>query len=127
MIMIVDRSFKVLKMCRHEEEFCNYICHLKNIENKRIASDPESAGVKWGFTCYTHNFLEDFLEIRDEKTFREMAEQAYNQQQAMLVIHKGERANPLIVSVNSERNADQLRSDWCRSYAKDHGLMMIMA
>jgi hypothetical protein len=25
MIMIVDRSFKVLKMCRHEEEFCNYI------------------------------------------------------------------------------------------------------
>jgi len=125
MIMLADHTFKIVKRCRHENEFCDYICYLKNQANKRADSDPENLAAKWGFTCYPHKFLEDFFKIQDEKAFREAAEQACRQQQKLLVIHKGERASPLIVPVTSEQAFAQLRKDWCKSYARDHGLIVI--
>ena len=126
MIMLVDQTtFKVIQRCRHDEEFFTYIISLKNRENERMAMDLQYVGVKWGFTRYSHKFLKDFVENSDPEAFREVAAQACRQNQDMLVIHKGQGETPLLLPVVSDLTVAQLKKDWCKAFAKDHGIIVI--
>jgi hypothetical protein len=124
MLMLVDHTFKVIKTCKNNQEFCHYICYLKNQENQKAAPNPESPAFAWEFMRCPHKFLKAFFSAIDQGSFREIAEQAYTAQQDMLMIYKGEES-PLFLSAPLEAGIDQLKQDWAKSYAKEHGLHVI--
>lgn len=124
MLMLVDHNFKVIKTCKNDQEFCHYICYLKNQENQKAAPGPDSPAFRWEFMRCPHKFLKVFFSTIDQANFREMAEQAYTIQQDMLMIYKGEES-PLFLPAPSEAGIDQLKKDWAKSYAKEHGLHVI--
>jgi hypothetical protein len=125
MLMLVDCNFKVVKTCKNDQEFCDYIRFLKNRENQKVALEPEQPAVKWEFMRCHYRFLRIFFENREIKEFQETAEQSYASRQDMLMIYKGEGENPLFLSAPSEAGMKQLKKDWALSYAKSHGLHLI--
>jgi hypothetical protein len=125
MIILADRDFKVVKKCQTDEEFCSYICSLKNQENQKTLLDPESPVMKWEFMRCHHRFLKIFFETIDQNRFREMAEQAYAHHQNLLIIYKGVQESPFFASVSSDFQFEQLKTDWAKSYAKGHGFHVI--
>jgi hypothetical protein len=124
MLMLVDHNFKVIKTCKNDQEFCHYICYLKNQENQKATLSPEFPGFHWEFMRCPHKVLRIFFSNSDQGNFREMAEQAYTACQDMLMIYKG-KESPLFLPAPSEAGLDQLKKDWAKSYAKDHGLHVI--
>jgi hypothetical protein len=124
MLMLVDHTFKVIKTCKNDQEFCHYICYLKNQENQKAASNPETTAFAWEFMRCPHKFLKAFFNTIDQGNFREIAEQAYAAQQDMLMIYKGEES-PLFLPAPPEAGIDQLKQNWAKTYAKEHGLHVI--
>ncbi len=125
MLMLVNRDFKVVKKCQNDQEFCDYICRLKNQENQEAESVSGYPRVTWEFMRCHHRFLRIFFGAIDQQEFREMAERSAAHQQDLLMIYKGEQETPLFVSAPCEFSIDQLKMDWVKSYAKEHGLHVI--
>ena len=125
MLMLVNRDFKVVKSCKNDEEFCNYICYLKNLENQKAGPDSGYSALAWEFMRCHHRFLRICLENIDQKGFREMAERSFERHQDMLIIYKGERESPSFVPAPSDFRVAQLKLDWVKSYANEHGLHVI--
>ena len=127
MFMLVNRDFKVVKTCKNDQELLNYICCLKNQENQKAALNSESFPVTWEFMRSHHRFLRIFFANTRQKEFWEMAERCAAHQQDLLMIYKGDQESPLFVSAPSEFSIEQLKLDWVKSYAKEHGLHVITA
>ena len=122
MISLTNQTFSMLKQFRNEEKLWLYLQRQAQLE----AFSQKAQGEKWGFTYYSHQMLEDFIEVIREKNFTDIVRQSVTQQQNMIVIHQGSRKNPHCCLVAPELDVVKLKRDWSKAFAEAHELILIM-
>jgi hypothetical protein len=118
MIMLLDDTYQVIKTVNTEEQL--FLCLKENWKNL-----DEQAKQNWQFAQYSHKLLAPFIRKMQGKSFVDMARQACQLAQDMLVVCKGDAENPFLFLVTSDLDIGVLRKEWCRHYCKAYNLHIL--
>jgi hypothetical protein len=125
MIMLIDKTTADREDTYQMKRFENDEA-LWQHTHKRARLACEDGEAKWRFTFYPPYTLADFVENRDGQFFRERVEKAISQKQSMVIIHQGRDKEPVYLLATPELDVAKLKRDWCKLYAKNHGLMIVI-
>jgi hypothetical protein len=123
MIKLIDNAIgandtvAMMKAFASEEELW---AHIRDRTRLKQASNRK----RWRFSYYSPHMLADFMIDRQERFFTEMAAQACEQGDSLIVIRQGEQ-KPLVLVATPELDTAKLKRDWCKLYAKAHQLLIV--
>jgi hypothetical protein len=121
MLMLVNNTFTKPEAFANEEELWVHI-RKKAYAKAALGTTPEE---QWRFAYHPHHTLIDFLENRDNELFQKIAEQACAEEEQMLVIRQGDPKTAFFALATPELDTDKLKRNWCKAYAKNHGLRIL--
>jgi hypothetical protein len=121
MVALINQDFSMLKQFDNDEKLWLYLQR----QAKLGEHPPEKPDEKWGFVYYPYQMLKDCLEIVKDENCRSIVYQAVEQKQHIIVIYHGRRT-PFCVPVAPGVDTAQLKRDWCKVYAKNHGFHVVI-
>lgn len=122
MIVIFNAKGNKLSSFQNNNELFSYIRHLENL--KKL--DPHYfMNANWSFDIFTPEEVYELYHKMRKESVTEMHLKAYGHQLGLIEICEGDFENPTRIPMISDLDLDRLKKDWCLSYCKAHGYILI--
>ncbi len=118
MIKLLDDTCQVVGTFRSLVQLFTYLW-----ENSKNLDEPERDS--WRFVTYSHKMFARILKELKNKPFADMAHEACQQEQNMVVMCIGDADNPFLFLETPDLDVGELWNHWCSHYCQAHGLHII--
>ena len=119
MIKLLDETCQVITIANTEEQlFLFFQENLKNLDDQ--------ARENWRFVQYSHKLLAPFVKEMQVETFMEMALQACQLEEDLIVMSMGDAENPFLFLNTPDLDVAALRNEWNKGYCKANKMYMVI-
>ena len=119
MLMLLDDTYQVIKTFKTEVGlFLHLQENLKNMD--------EQSRHSWNFCQYSHKLLAPFVKEMQGKSFVDMARQACQREEDLIVMCIGDEGNPSLFLLTPDLDIDALQNEWCKLFCKAQKMYIVM-
>ena len=118
MIKLLDETCQVVGTFRSPVQL---FTHLR--ENLKNLDDPERED--WRFVTYSHKMLAKILKELKRNPFADMAQEACQQEQNMVVMCVGDADSPFLFLETPDLDMACIWTQWCEHYCKAHNMYIV--
>ena len=118
MIKLLDETCQVVGTFRSSVQLFTYLQ-----ENSRHLDEQERE--KWRLVTYSYKTLARILKELKSKSFADMAHEACQQEQNMVVMCIGDASNPFIFLETPDLDMAELGEQWCEHYCKANKMYIV--
>ena len=118
MIKLLDETCQELGTFRSSVQLFTYLR-----ENSRHLDEQERE--KWRLVTYSYKTLARILKELKGKSFADMAQEACQQEQNMVVMCIGDANNPFLFLETPDLDIAELWDLWCGHYSKAHKMTIV--
>ena len=118
MIKLLDETCQVVGTFRSPVQLFTHL-----LENLKNLDEPERED--WRFVTYSHKTFAKTLKDLKSKPFADMAQEACQQEQNMVVMCLGDANNPFLFLETPDLDIAELGEQWCEHYCKAYKMHIV--
>jgi len=118
MIKLLDETCQEIQTFKTNVGLFHYL-------RERCKNLDEAEKKNWNFSQYSHKLLAPFVKEMQGKSFVDMARQACQREEDLIVMCKGDEENPSLFLATPDLDVDALLNEWCQLFCKAHKMTIV--